>query len=275
MITLRKLQTLPERTRERKILRLLEQAELSYVQGGSIDGFYLSQIVSLLDYELEGVTSFLRYTLPEGGTINSKVGDHAQYRRVLNNLRHSLARSLGESPGDWDFIDIADSEGTRRVSQSYPMQVYVDDIRSPFNVGSLFRTAEAFGVSEMLISSGTAAIDHPRAYKTARGTIDIVPHRIITQEESTSRSLLKHLSANTPLFAMETGGTPLDQFVFPPQGVLIVGSEELGVSPDLLEEAKKSYGVVTIPMVGVKGSLNVSAAFAIVLSRWFEFLSLQ
>ncbi len=273
MITVRKLQSLSQRTRERKILRILEQAELSFVQGLPVDGFYLKRVVSLLDSSCMGVVSFLEYPIPENGTVNPMGKEHITYRRVLNDLRHSLAKSLGESPGDWDFIDIAGGEEEPRIANTYPMQVYVDDVRSPFNVGSLFRTAEAFGVSEMMISSGTAAIDHPRTYKTARGTIDMIPHRIIDQQNTSKRSLLDHLPSGTPLFAMETGGTPLGEFVFPSHGVLIVGSEELGVSPELLEEAKSSYGVVTIPMVGVKGSLNVSAAFAIVLSRWFESLS--
>ncbi len=273
MITVRKLQSLPERTRERKILRILEQAELSFVHGMPIDGSYIRSVISLLNSSRVMVLPLLGYTLPENGKIDSSMVEHSVYRRILNDLRHSLARYLGDSPGDWDFIDITDGKEALRVSHSYPIQVYMDDVRSPFNVGSMFRTAEAFGVSEILISSGTAAIDHPRTYKTARGTVDMIPHRMIDQQSSDQRSLLKQLPVGTPLFAMETGGTPLSDFVFPSHGVLIVGSEELGVSPELLEEAKNSYGVVTIPMVGVKGSLNVSSAFAIVLSRWFESLS--
>ncbi len=273
MITVRKLQSLSERTRERKILRILEQAELSFLQGGAIDGCYLKDVISLLNSAHVVVLPMLEYPLPKTGKIDASLPEHSVYRRILNDLRHSLAKSLGESPGDWDFIDIAGGEEEPRVAHTYPMQVYVDDVRSPFNVGSLFRTAEAFGVSEIMISSGTAAIDHPRTYKTARGTIDMIPHRVIDQQHPNKRSILDHLPSGTPLFAMETGGTPLSEFVFPSHGVLIVGSEELGVSPELLAEAKSSYGVVSIPMVGVKGSLNVSAAFAIVLSRWFESLS--
>jgi TrmH family RNA methyltransferase len=71
-----------------------------------------------------------------------------------------------------------------------------------------------------------------------------------------------------PFFALETGGTPLADFVFPSRGVLIAGSEELGVSPRALAAADASLGRVTIPTLGAKGSLNVSVAFGIVMQAW-------
>ena len=71
-----------------------------------------------------------------------------------------------------------------------------------------------------------------------------------------------------PVFALETGGIPLNQFAFPRRGLLIAGSEELGVSPQALAAADASLGRVSIPCYGVKGSLNVSVAFGIVMQAW-------
>ena len=59
-------------------------------------------------------------------------------------------------------------------------------------------------------------------------------------------------------------------FPFPKRGICIIGSEELGVSPAALEKAK--YGCVTIPMKGLKASLNVGVAFGILMRKWTESL---
>jgi TrmH family RNA methyltransferase len=71
-----------------------------------------------------------------------------------------------------------------------------------------------------------------------------------------------------PVFALETGGIPLTEFPFPERGLLIAGSEELGVSPQALAAADASLGRVSIPVYGAKASLNVSVAFGIALENW-------
>ena len=73
-----------------------------------------------------------------------------------------------------------------------------------------------------------------------------------------------------PVFVLETGGTAIDEFDFPQQGIVIIGSEELGVSPEALNRA--TYGRVTIPMKGMKASLNVGVAFGILMQAWVESL---
>jgi TrmH family RNA methyltransferase len=75
-----------------------------------------------------------------------------------------------------------------------------------------------------------------------------------------------------PCFALETGGIDIAKFPFPRQGLLIAGSEELGVSPAALEKADASLGRLSIRTYGAKGSLNVSVAFGIALQRWAETL---
>jgi TrmH family RNA methyltransferase len=71
--------------------------------------------------------------------------------------------------------------------------------------------------------------------------------------------------------ALEIGGAPLQTFQFPVEGVLLVGSEELGLSAPALAVA--GAGRVSIPMVGAKRSLNVAVAFGIVMQAWAASLS--
>ncbi|MFP4430621.1 MAG: TrmH family RNA methyltransferase, partial [Spirochaetaceae bacterium] len=70
------------------------------------------------------------------------------------------------------------------------------------------------------------------------------------------------------VFALETGGRPLEEFAFPPSGVVLIGNEELGLS----REARALAGdrVCTIPMAGAKGSLNVAVAVGILLHAWWS-----
>ena len=81
---------------------------------------------------------------------------------------------------------------------------------------------------------------------------------------------LDQLPTDLPVFALETGGTDINEFKFPERGICIIGSEELGVSPEAL--ARATYGTVTIPMKGLKASLNVGVAFGILMQKWVEQL---
>ena len=85
------------------------------------------------------------------------------------------------------------------------------------------------------------------------------------------RKDIMDIPEDIPVFALETGGTPIDKFEFPKQGICVIGSEELGVSPQALQRA--SYGTVTIPMTGLKASLNVGVAFGILMQKWCEALN--
>jgi TrmH family RNA methyltransferase len=172
------------------------------------------------------------------------------------------------------------------------MRIYLEDIRSPFNVGALFRTAESFGAEKIYLSPLCADPHHPRSARTAMGCVDLLPWERCSREPYLVQNLDQKMIQNNelnidqnkgqdykpnleprsvwdgPVFALETGGTDIAQFTFPRRALMIVGSEELGVSPQGLHAADASLGRVSIPTYGAKGSLNVSVAFGIVLCAW-------
>jgi RNA methyltransferase, TrmH family len=192
----------------------------------------------------------------------------AQLRRALNSVKHLLLAAIGRDQSDWDFTA---SDGLLDAArrQVFPgMRVYMEDIRSPFNVGAMFRTAEIFGVEKIFLSQFCADPRHRRAERTAMGCVDIIPWErrdFFAGEENTALPF--------PIFALETGGIHIDKFPFPRGGLLIAGSEELGVSPRALASADASLGRVSIPVYGAKASLNVSVAFGITLQAWAKALS--
>jgi RNA methyltransferase, TrmH family len=178
--------------------------------------------------------------------------------RAIDSLRHALFAATGQAPADWDLIDPCTGQpdsGSRRVIPG--TSVYLDDLRSPFNVGSIFRTADAFGVEEILLSPSCADPRHPRAQRSAMGAVDLLPWR---------RASLECISEQIPVFALELGGEDLGRFVFPERGIVVLGSEELGISSEVRKSC--TYGTVSIPMLGAKGSLNVAVSFGILMYAW-------
>lgn len=168
---------------------------------------------------------------------------------------------LNEEPGDWDFRDDTGSlDISKRIIREH--YLFLDHLRSPYNVGSIFRTAEGFGVKKIFISPYTPLPENNRVKRVSMGTIDIVDYE--------KASLDEVINLNMPIFALELGGKDISTFSFPSSGIMIIGGEEDGVSKESLKAADNSLGRVSIKTFGAKGSLNVSSAVAIALYKWAE-----
>ena len=259
MISPEKLASLPVKTRNRKIALLLQGSEEKIKAEGSCDRIYLNKIVNLLAEK----------DLPSGAGEKARAalgsGEDPNLEKILwlcNRTRHAILGHYNIPQADWDFTarDAILSERTRTGKR----EVYLDEIRSPYNVGSIFRTAESFGFSGIYLAPGTASPEHPRALRTSMSCTEIIPWEYAE---------IGGIPEELPVFALETGGTPLAEFSFPERGIVIVGNEELGVSPEGRERALSSLGLVTIPQNGRKGSLNLSTAFGILAYSWFEFFN--
>lgn len=182
--------------------------------------------------------------------------------RAIHDFRHLCMRISGQAPADWDMIDPAlgreAASGRGESILPHPgLKVYLEDLRSPFNVGTIFRTAEAFGFEEVILSPDCADPLHPRAARSSMGAVSMVPWR---------RAALSCLPRDGSVFALELGGTPVGRFGFPDRGILILGSEELGVSAQALSLAGERRA--SIPMAGRKASVNVAVAFGIAAYAW-------
>lgn len=209
--------------------------------------------------------------LPEGAAeeirnlINAEPFDEL---RLCNVARNHLLTMIGTFPAEWDLVIAphaapTDENGIVREREFFPgVAVYAEDIRSPFNLGSIFRSAEAMGAEKVYLSPFCTDPQQPRAIRSGMGCIETLGY---------TRCSLDELPEDMPVFALETGGTDINEFKFPEKGICIIGSEELGVSPEAL--AKATYGRVTIPMKGLKASLNVGVAFGILMQKWVESLS--
>lgn len=247
MLTKKKLLTLKERTRIRKISMILSEQARSVKTGHEVDLNYLNEIIPLAD--LSPIEDNL-----ESKKLMFKLEDYAQ----------ALLTRLGAEPSDWDFTDEQGNlDVSKRVIQDKVL--IMDRLRSPFNVGAIFRTADSFGIKKIILVEGTADPEHPRARRTSRGCIETVDWAFMSEQE-----VLTFLDLYKPeeIMALELGGEDINSFEFPSRGVVILGSEEFGVSPELLSRCKSK---VTIPMGGTKGSLNVSVSAGILLQKWWQY----
>jgi TrmH family RNA methyltransferase len=274
MIPIGKFEKIPRRQRLGKIQKIFAEAERNWIAGICGNNAAYADLALLL-YNDKDFSPETRSVFHNAAAVladsREQTGqpDESDIRRAFNTVRHVLLAETGRFPSDWDFINPGGILDPARRRIFSGMCVYLEDIRSPYNVGSMFRTAESFGVQELFLSAFCADPNHPRAERTAMGCVQIMAWRRASLDSSQSEAA----AITGPFFALETGGIPLDEFSFPTSGVMIIGNEELGVSPPALSLADSSLGRVSIPSYGAKASLNASAAFAIAVQAWAKTLA--
>jgi 23S rRNA (guanosine2251-2'-O)-methyltransferase len=139
----------------------------------------------------------------------------------------------------------------------------VDNVRSAWNVGSIFRSAEGFGAEHLYLCGITPTPDNPSVNKTALGAQETVAwssHRnavTLVQELQAKGSVILALEKTTGSQEIETATQ--EHWLRAP-GVLVVGNEQAGIDPGILDLADR---VMHIEMLGRKRSYNVAIAFSI------------
>lgn len=135
------------------------------------------------------------------------------------------------------------------------------NIRSCHNVGALFRTADALGVSKLFLVGYTAAPPKPQIDKVSLGAEKWVPFE---RRGDLKELILDLKNEGVNVVALESGkmSSDISKERFPGPKALIVGNEVDGIEPEILKLCDK---VVHIPMRGKKESLNVSVAAGIAM----------
>jgi tRNA G18 (ribose-2'-O)-methylase SpoU len=142
-----------------------------------------------------------------------------------------------------------------------PVTILLDNVRSMYNVGAFFRTADAAGASALYLCGITARPPKGAISKTALGAEETVPW----QHHSDAVSALDALrTAGHEIAAIETSVHAVDLFDWAPRFpvCIIFGHEVEGIRPEVSARADSH---VRIPMIGLKHSLNVATAGGVVL----------
>ena len=149
-----------------------------------------------------------------------------------------------------------------RQSDKIPVVVVLENIRSAYNVGSVFRTADAFLLDGIYICGYSAFPPHKEIKKTALGAEETVHWKHFKTSKEAIEELKKE---GYKIFAVEqaAGSIKLNQFTDTAEKLAVVfGNEVTGVEQSTIE---LSDGCIEIPQLGMKHSLNISVAAGIVL----------
>jgi len=135
------------------------------------------------------------------------------------------------------------------------IHIVLDNIRSVFNVGSIFRSADGAGsVKKIYLCGITADIDNPKLEKTALGAIDMVDSE---HYDTTEEALEEIREQNIPIYSVELTDDAEDfqNIEYPKKLALVFGHEKKGVGEDILKNSDRK---IYVPMRGMKESLNVA-----------------
>ncbi|MBP7102735.1 MAG: RNA methyltransferase [Bacteroidales bacterium] len=163
-------------------------------------------------------------------------------------------------------IDVA----TFKQSEKMPLVVILDNVRSMNNVGSVFRTCDAFRIAHIYLCGITAQPPHKEIEKTALGATESVDWSYVASTATLVKELIMN---NYQVYAVEqvknsillTDFTP----AFSQKTALVFGNEVMGVEQGVIDLCN---GCIEIPQLGTKHSLNISVSTGIVL--WHLFYKL-
>lgn len=147
------------------------------------------------------------------------------------------------------------------AQRTFPIYVFLDRIRSLYNVGAFFRTADATNVRKIFLAGYSPTPPRKEITKTALGAEHSVDFEYAEDPIQTLRELKKK---KVLIVAVETSETAEDYAKFKPSFpvCLVFGNEVTGISPEVLELADTT---IQIPMFGMKESLNVVVCGGIIL----------
>ena len=150
-----------------------------------------------------------------------------------------------------------------KASDKQPIVVVLDHVRSLYNVGSVFRSSDAFRIEGVCLCGITAQPPHPEIHKTALGAEESVSWKYFEHTED-AVSWLKQLGYKVLAVEQCEGSTKLQDFVRQPEEkyVVVLGNEVKGVQQQVVDMCD---GCLEIPQYGTKHSLNVSVTAGIVL----------
>lgn len=180
-------------------------------------------------------------------------------KRLYNCPRCGAELEIAEVPYESFSVPVKTTEHS-----TYPFVSVLDNIRSAYNVGSIFRTSDGCGISKLFLCGITPTPEHSRVNKTSLGAEESVPWEHFWSVLETVRNLK---ADGYRIIALEGGTTSENIFDALPKirqyaqpTALIVGNEVSGIDPEVI---KISSMCIYIPMEGIKESLNVATAFGI------------
>lgn len=181
-------------------------------------------------------------------------------KKELNEMTEGNHQGVAAEVNEYKYATLEDVISRAETVQN-PVILILDELKDPHNLGAIIRSAEAFGVTGIILKKDRQVAMTPTVMKVATGAQN---HILIAQVTNLTQSIDKLKKAGFWVVSTDLKATKsVSELKYDFKTVLIVGSEDRGVSPLL---NKNSDFIVKIPMQGQTNSLNVSVATGIILA---------
>lgn len=228
----------------------------------SQDGNFDNQ---LLEHLIDRIASLEKSEDP----ILQKLSKYKAHLTSGMTLRHfstiavPFERYLKKAIQDDDFM-VSSQDRDHLVMKRVPLHFVVDNMRSAFNVGSIFRTADTLGAQKLWLTGYSPTPHQIQVERAALGST-----LILDWEACTFQSAIEHIRAQKiKVIALETSAKALD-IAYPYNEeepvAFVLGNERFGLDPDQLKMCDE---IRRIPTFGIKNSLNAATAAAIAGYEW-------
>ncbi len=270
MINKHNFEKLSKKNQIKKILFLLDNCLLNIKLGEKTK--LPSQIQNLFDYmqiygNLNSYLSLLKVYLDK-----IQNGSSLNYQNLLDfllKLRYEIFLKIDSKNYESDFINYTrygSSEGKISEASGKDLIVLLDNIRSPFNAGSIIRSAEAFGFKSVFFYGITTNIPFEKIYRTSMNAEKLIEVCLFKEEEKIFEFIEKN-GYEIAILEKNNNSKKIWDFCDKKKLIIVCGNEEFGVSEVFL---RKADYIIEIPQYGIKNSINVASAFSIAAS-WLAY----
>jgi tRNA G18 (ribose-2'-O)-methylase SpoU len=225
---------------------------------GKYDQMFLQELISLIA-SLENSTDPILQKL-------SKYKDSLTTTmtvRHLSTIAVPFERYLKKGMADDEFL-VSNTDRDHLVTPRVPLHFIIDSMRSAFNVGSIFRTADTLGAQKIWLTGYTPTPHQMQVERAALGAAFVVEW----EQKSFTECVTHLLKEGYQIIALETSSKAIDisvDFNFEKPTAFLIGNERFGLDKDQLEIASE---IRRIPTFGIKNSLNAGVAAAIAGYEW-------
>ena len=209
--------------------------------------------------EYNRICTWIKMDLP----VHNLLENNQDWIEFLSDRFHAHQQKRGKNLQEWDFLpqvftgDIK-TQDPWRPTLSY--KIACDNLRSAFNVGSIFRLVDAAGFQTVITGGATPGKEHRHVKKASMGSVTWIP-----QESAVNlpTELQLQKEAGYSVIGLETipRSKSYLEFNWPEMGIIVLGNEEYGLSSNVMSVCDK---FVHLPMLGRKNSINVANAIAVV-----------
>jgi len=225
---------------------------------GEFDHMFLGELIQAISELEKSDDPILQKLAKYKDSLNSKMTV-----RHLATIAVPFERYLKKNITDSDFM-ISSFDRDHLVTARVPLHFIIDNMRSAFNVGSIFRTADTLGAQKIWLTGYTPTPHQIQVERAALGAAFILEW----EQKNFKECVQDLMRQGFYIVALETSPQALDisvDFNFDKPTAFVIGNERFGLDKDQIEMA---HEVRKIPTYGIKNSLNAAVAAAIAGYEW-------